>query len=63
MVVTQKMEKTLSLVKQFVEHSESFIADQLNGWGSRFFLHHPAHQRSLCPSRGIFNLLNCSLRV
>ena len=32
-VVTQMMEKTLSLVKQLVEHSESFIADQLNGWG------------------------------
>jgi len=31
--VTQMMEKTLSLVKQFVEHSENFIADQLNGWG------------------------------
>jgi hypothetical protein len=32
-VVTQMMEKTLNLVKQFVEHSENFIADQLNGWG------------------------------
>jgi hypothetical protein len=27
------MEKTLELVKQFVDHSENFIADQLNGWG------------------------------
>ena len=32
-VVTQMMEKTLELVKQFVDHSENFIADQLNGWG------------------------------
>jgi hypothetical protein len=32
-VVTQMMEKTLHLVKQFVEHSENFIADQLNRWG------------------------------
>lgn len=32
-VVTQMMEKTLKLVMQFVEHSENFIADQLNGWG------------------------------
>jgi hypothetical protein len=32
-VVTQMMEKTLNLVKQFIDHSENFIADQLNGWG------------------------------
>jgi hypothetical protein len=32
-VVTQMMEKTLELVKQFVDHSENFIADQLSGWG------------------------------
>jgi hypothetical protein len=32
-VVTQMMEKTLKLVMQFVEYSENFIADQLNGWG------------------------------
>ncbi len=32
-VVTQMMEKTLDLVKQFIEHSENFIADQLYDWG------------------------------
>ena len=31
--VNDMMEKTLNLVKQFIEHSENFIADQLNGWG------------------------------
>lgn len=32
-VVNDMMEKTLNLVKQFIEYSENFIADQLNGWG------------------------------
>jgi len=32
-VVNDMMEKTLNLVKQFINHSENFIADQLNGWG------------------------------
>jgi len=32
-VVNDMMEKTLNLVKQFIDHSENFIADQLNGWG------------------------------
>lgn len=32
-VITEMMEKTLHLVKQFVEHSEDFIADKLHGWG------------------------------
>ena len=36
-VVTRMMEKTLDLVKQFVDHSENFIADQLNGWGFEVF--------------------------
>jgi len=31
--VNDMMEKTLNIVKQFVDHSENFIADQLNGWG------------------------------
>ena len=31
--VTDMMEKTLNLVKQFIDHSENFIVDQLNGWG------------------------------
>jgi hypothetical protein len=32
-VVNDMMEKTLTLVKQFIDHSEKFIAGQLNGWG------------------------------
>ena len=32
-VVNDMMEKTLTLVKQFINHSENFIAGQLNGWG------------------------------
>jgi hypothetical protein len=32
-VVAQMMEKTLDLVRQFIDHSENFIADQLNVWG------------------------------
>jgi hypothetical protein len=32
-VVNDMMDKTLNLVKQFINHSESFIADQLNGLG------------------------------
>jgi hypothetical protein len=32
-VVTDMMNKTLALVKQFIDHSENFIADQLNIWG------------------------------
>jgi hypothetical protein len=32
-IIKQMMEKTLNLVKQFIEHSENFIADQLYGWG------------------------------
>jgi hypothetical protein len=31
-VVTEMMNKMLKLVKQIVEHSENFIADQLKGW-------------------------------
>lgn len=31
--VNDMMEKTLNLVKQFIEHSANFIADELNGWG------------------------------
>jgi hypothetical protein len=31
--VNDMMENTLNLVKQFIDHSENFIADQLNGWG------------------------------
>ncbi len=31
--VNDMMEKTLTLVKQFIDHSENFIAGQLNGWG------------------------------
>jgi hypothetical protein len=32
-VVNDMMEKTLHLVKQFINHSENFIADQLKVWG------------------------------
>jgi hypothetical protein len=32
-VVAQMMEKTLNLVRQFIDHSGNFIADQLNVWG------------------------------
>ena len=32
-VVKEMMEKTLNLVKQFIDQSEDFIADQLKGWG------------------------------
>jgi hypothetical protein len=32
-VVAQMMEKTLNLVRQFIDHSENFIADHLNVWG------------------------------
>ena len=32
-IVTQMMEKTLSLVRQFIDHSENFIGDQLSVWG------------------------------
>jgi glycyl-tRNA synthetase beta subunit len=32
-LVNDMMEKTLNLVKQFINHSENFIADQLNGLG------------------------------
>jgi hypothetical protein len=32
-VVNDMMEKTLALVKHFIVQSESFIADQLKGWG------------------------------
>jgi hypothetical protein len=32
-VVNDMMEKTLTLVRQFIDHSENFIAGQLNGWG------------------------------
>ena len=32
-VVNNMMRKTLNLVKQFIDHSENFIAAQLNGWG------------------------------
>jgi hypothetical protein len=32
-VVNDMMENTLKLVTQFIDHSENFIADQLNGWG------------------------------
>jgi hypothetical protein len=31
--VNDMMEKTLNLVKQFINHSETFIAGQLNRWG------------------------------
>lgn len=31
--VNDMMENTLNLVKQFIDHSENFIAAQLNGWG------------------------------
>jgi hypothetical protein len=31
--VNDMMEKTLTLVKQFIDHSENFIKGQLNGWG------------------------------
>src|SRR5258708_21930309 len=36
-VVNDMMEKTLALVKQFIDHSENFIADQLYGWGFEVF--------------------------
>ena len=32
-VVNSMMENMLNLVKQFIDHSENFIAEQLNGWG------------------------------
>jgi glycyl-tRNA synthetase beta subunit len=32
-VVNDMMENTLTLVKQFIDHSENFIGDQLNAWG------------------------------
>ena len=32
-VVNDMIENTLALVKDFIDHSENFIADQLNGWG------------------------------
>jgi hypothetical protein len=32
-VVSSMMETTLALVKRLIDHSENFIADQLNGWG------------------------------
>jgi len=32
-VVVQMMETMLDFVKQFVEHSENFIADELGHWG------------------------------
>jgi hypothetical protein len=32
-VVKEMMKKMLDLVKQIIEHSEDFIADQLHNWG------------------------------
>ena len=49
-VVTQMMEKTLELVKQFVDHSEDFVADQLNRWGFQVLRVAPASPGN--PPRG-----------
>jgi hypothetical protein len=45
-VVNDMMEKTLNLVKQFINHSENFIAEQLNGWGFQVLPFLPASPKN-----------------
>lgn len=45
--VNDMMEKTLNLVKQFIDHSENFIANQLNGWGFEVLPFLPASPKKL----------------